>query len=51
MTVLNFELKFEVIREKVDKKDSKQEKVKLGKAKGLKLDKGGCVCEIYNSDE
>ncbi|KAL4438341.1 hypothetical protein ABPG74_009764 [Tetrahymena malaccensis] len=51
-TDLSFELCFELLREKVaENKDKKDDKVKLGKPKGIKLDKGGCVCELYSPEE
>ena len=53
MTELDFDLRFELIREKVEKKENSAEKgkEKLGKAKGIKLDRDGCSCELYSSNE
>lgn len=34
-----------------DKAEKDGEKVKLGKAKGIRLEKNGLVTELYSSDE
>lgn len=49
-TPIDFELRFEVIREKVDKEKSPNKK-KIGKPKGLCFDRDGCSCELYSTDE
>lgn len=47
---INFGLRFEVIREKIDNKSSPNKK-KLGKPKGLTFDMDGSSCELYSQNE
>ena len=53
MTELDFSLRFEVIRDKLERRENAQEKnkEKLGKVRGIKFDRDGCSCELYSSNE
>jgi serine/threonine protein kinase len=49
VTELDFELRFEVIREKKETGDKGKDV--LGRPKGLRFDRDGCSSEIYSSNE
>ena len=53
-TILDFGLRFELIREKPEKKEKdalENTRTKLGRPKGIKFDRDGNICELYSTDD
>lgn len=53
MTEITFEMCFDFLRDKQvsGDKDKKDDKVTLGKPRGIKFDKQGSMCEIFSTEE